>query len=157
MELENAISRNHSTIIHEYIHLLEFNSDLTEELFKKSYSQHIQPHRQNAPNGYTWKMVYEETLVSCFANNITGGFFKPETYGKPRPSVEEMKDGFTRLIKTKKYTTNHLINWVSLSLLPDVEIYLQTGKVIDQDFVSKMSKLFLELEVASTSPTPTAS
>ena len=146
-ESKNTQSTTLSTLIHEYVHLLEFNSGLTEKLFKESYDKYIKPLNVNPPAGYSWKSVYSETIANCFANNITGGYFRPKTFHKPRPTIAEMEDGFNRLIGKNNYTTSHLLSWVALNILPDVEEYLKDHKVIDAQSVAKMSELFLEFIV----------
>ena len=134
-----------NTTLHEYMHLIEFGSSIASGLLKKSYMEYIEQLNAKAPIGYTWKLLYEEILVSIFANNTTGGYFRPDTYGKERPSESEMAPGFNKLINTGTYTTSNLINWISLKLLPEAVKYLKLGKKLDEDFVTKISKLILEI------------
>ncbi len=140
----NQESTTKNTIIHEYIHAIEFRSNITRNLFKESYKKLIEPHSITAPTGYDWKMIYIETIAYCFANNITGGYFRPETYNAPRPNIEEMKDSFYKMVARKQYNTNHIISWVALNILSDVELYINQQKSIDQHLTDKISKLFLE-------------
>lgn len=133
-----------AVIAHEYIHAIEFKSKISRGLFKKSYDTHIDASNIKAPEGYTWKMMYVEVLVYCFASTITGGYLRQEIYQKPRPTVNEMKDGFYRLVKQNRHNTNHIINWAAINILSDVEEYIENGKKIDQNITDKISKVFLE-------------
>lgn len=129
----------------DFILLHPGGTSIASGLLKKSYMEYIEQLNAKAPIGYTWKLLYEEILVSIFANNTTGGYFRPDTYGKERPSESEMAPGFNKLINTGTYTTSNLINWISLKLLPEAVKYLKLGKKLDEDFVTKISKLILEI------------
>lgn len=133
-----------TALLHEYIHAIEFSSNSTRELFKNSFNKHILHSGVVKPAGITWNMFYAEIIVYCFANNITGGYLKPEIYKEPRPSVEEMQDSFWRLVKSGKHNDNHIISWIALNILNDVESYIQEGKVIDETSADKISLLILE-------------
>ena len=89
-------------------------------------------------------MRYVEVLVYCFDSTITGVYLRQEIYQKPRPTVNEMKDGFYRLVKQNRHNTNHIINWAAINILSDVEEYIENGKKIDQNITDKISKVFLE-------------
>ncbi|HRQ97905.1 MAG TPA: hypothetical protein PK265_01080, partial [Candidatus Saccharibacteria bacterium] len=123
---------------------IEFKSRITGALFKESYEKYIKPHDISAPDGYLWKMMYVEVLVYCFSSKTTGGYLRPIIYQKPRPTVEEMKGGFWKLVKGNKHSTNDIINWVSLNILPDIESYIAEGRKIDHQIVDKISKVFLD-------------
>lgn len=146
-EVANGVSKTLSTLLHEYTHILEFHSKTTEQLFKSSYDKIIQPKKPEAPSGFTWRLLYSEVIAYCFANNITGGYFRPYTYSKSRPSVAEMRKGFLKLVDSESYTTNDIIAWIGLVILPEVENYLKQDKTIDSFLADKISYLFLEFFV----------
>lgn len=131
-----------STILHEYVHLVEFRSKTTVGLFRQSYESHIRPRKINPPPGCTWKYMYREAIAYCFANSITGGYFRPETFQKPRPTVDEMQAGFWRLVKRGGHNTNHVISWVALNVLAEVEDYIDQGKAIDQKIADRIGELY---------------
>lgn len=141
IELNNTIS----VIAHEYIHAIEQKSKNSRELFKESYSEYIKANNIPPPVGYTWKMMYVEALTYCFASTVTRGYLSPEIYDKSRPTISEMEDGFWRLFKSNKHSTQDNINWVALNILPQVEEYIKHGKKIDRHISDRMGKIFLEL------------
>jgi hypothetical protein len=61
-ERTNRESTTSNTIVHEYIHAVEFKSRVTRGLFKESYDEIIKPRDLPNPPGYSWKMVYVETM-----------------------------------------------------------------------------------------------
>ena len=69
---------------------------------------------------------------------------RPELFNKNRPTAKEMEGGFWKLVENQSQTTEQVINWVALSILPDVEAYIKHGKKIDQHIVDKISHLFVE-------------
>ncbi len=146
-DVGNRVNKTLSTLLHEYVHLLEFHSKTTEELFKSAYKEFIQPRDLKTPPGFTWRLLYSEVIAYCFANNITGGYFRPLTYGKDRPSTSEMRKGFLKLIEDGKHTTNDVIAWIGLSIMPEVEEYLGQGRAIDSRLANRIAELFLELFV----------
>lgn len=152
-EIKQPAATTFSTIIHEYIHSIEFKSNITEDVFRNSYETYIKPRAVNAPDGYSWSSLYKEIIVQCFANNVTGGYFRPETYGKPLPTVAGMQKGFYKLLSSGECSVNQLISWVALNLLPDVQDYLDKNIVMDDILVSRMSKLILEFIVDKKSMT----
>lgn len=143
-EHQSKINNTISTIAHEYIHAIEFKSKTSRELFKRSYDKYINIENIPDPDRYSWKMMYVEVLAYCFASKTIGGYLRPEIYQKPRPIVDEMQDGFWRLVKDGRHNTNHVINWAALNILPDVEEYIRNGRKIDQKITDKISKIFLE-------------
>lgn len=139
-DFDTARNLTRNTALHEYVHLIENRSNRTGRLCRDSYDQHIKPFQYAPPNGYSWKSLYSEVLVCCFANNVTGGLLKPETYGGSVPDINTLKAGFY-----KHSVTNHsiykVIAWVALQLQPDIEWYLESGKTIDAALVAKMYEL----------------
>jgi len=127
-----------STLVHEYIHLIEFESSVSRTLYKQAYENSIKPYNIEIP-GYTWKMVFVETMVYCFANRITGGLLRPETFGKSIPTLSEMKGGFNTLVAKNELSSNQLIAWVALNILPQVQTYLSVDRVIDQELTEQIA------------------
>lgn len=149
-ERPDIINNTISTIAHEYIHAIEFKSKISRTIIKNSYDKYIGKKNIPSPDGYSWKMMYVETLVNCFANKTTGGYLRPETYQKPRPTIDEMEDGFRRIVKEKRYNTNHIISWAALNILPDVEKHIEKGLKIDRQIADKLSKIFLKFYLTET-------
>lgn len=140
-EIENDVI---SVIVHEYIHLIEFKSKTSRVLFEKSINKYITPKEIPSPNGYSWTAMYFEVLVACFANTITGGYLRPEIYGKPVPTIVNMQGGFNRIVKENRHNTNHIINWAALNILPDVSKCIEKGLKINQKIIDKVSHIFLD-------------
>lgn len=132
-----------SVIAHEYIHAIERES-ITRELFKKSFDKYIRTSNIPSPGGYTWKMMFVETIVYCFASTVIRGYLSQNTYSKPRPTITEMEDGFQRLLQRGDPTTVDVINWVALNILSEVEEYIEEGKKIDQRIADKIGEQFLK-------------
>lgn len=133
-----------SIITHEYIHLIEHKSKISRTILKNSYDKYITTNNISSPKGYTWRSMYVESLVYCFADNVIGGYLRPETYNKPRPTINEMKDSIWKVLDKNKHNTRYVISWAALNILPDVEEYIEKGLKIDQKIADKLSKIFLE-------------
>lgn len=134
-----------SVLAHEYIHGIEQESQITRALFKTSYEQSILANNISAPLGYSWKMLYIEALIYCFSSTIHRGYLSPEIFGKPRPTVSEMQDGFKKLAARKRYSPIDIANWAGLTILPDVEKYINHNQKIDQSIVNKIGMTFVDL------------
>lgn len=143
----NESNNTMSVIAHEYIHAIEQRSRISRGIFKNSYEKNIRKSNVSPPVGYTWKMIYVETLAYCFASTVIRGYLSPETYARPRPTISEMEDGFLRLLSKKSNTALDTINWAALNILPEVEKYINNNKKIDQHIADKISKLFLEINL----------
>lgn len=132
-----------SVIAHEYIHAIERES-ITRELFKKSFNKYIKANNIPSPDGYTWKMMFVETIVYCFASTVIRGYLSPEIYKRPRPTTSEMEEGFYRLTGANNHTALDVINWAALNILPEIEEYINHGKRIDPYITDMVAKVFLE-------------
>lgn len=130
-----------SVLVHEYIHTIENQSRVTQSLMKKSYEKYIEKNNLKRPLEYSWRLVFMESLVYCFANSTTGGYLRPETYDKPRPTVEEMQKGFYKIVDEQRYDTRHILSWVGLNIQPDVEEYIKDGRVIDQHITDRIGRI----------------
>lgn len=131
-----------SVIVHEYIHLIEFGSKTSRVLFEKSIDKYIISKDISSPSGYSWMAIYQEVLVACFANTITGGYMRPEIYNRPLPTIGEMQEGFNTILKENRYNTNHIINWAALNILPDVNERIEKGLKINQEITDKIGRIF---------------
>lgn len=145
-ELRNSIS----IIAHEYIHAIEFQSSISRELINNSYNKDIKPHNLPHPTPYKWRMMYVEAIAHCFVSPIIGGYLRPELFDKERPTIPEMESGFWKLVEEKTQTTEHIISWVALNILSDVEEYINSGKELDQYIVDKIGQLFAEFYLTHT-------
>ena len=119
-------------ILHEYAHGLIQQSKLFQEAGRSSYEKFILPKKLVSPPGYTWRSVYNELLAYCIASRtIGGGYLSPQLTGKPRSTVNDMRPSFDRLLAKRKPTSNQIINWASLHMLPKLTDYIEEGKLID--------------------------
>ena len=119
-------------ILHEYAHGLIQQSKLFQEAGRSSYEKFILPKKLVSPPGYTWRSVYNELLAYCIASRtIDGGYLSPQLTGKPRSTVNDMRPSFDRLLAKRKPTSNQIINWASLHMLPKLTDYTEGGKLID--------------------------
>ncbi len=95
-------------------------------------------------------MMYVEAIAHCFVSPIIGGYLRPELFDKARPTMLEMESGFWKLVEEKAQTTEHIISWVALNILSDVEEYINNGKELDQYIVDKIGQLFAEFYLTHT-------
>ena len=51
--------------------------------------------------------------------------------GKSRPTTDDMHPSLERLLAKRKPTSNQIINWTSLHVLPKLTDYIEEGKTID--------------------------
>ncbi|WP_129693562.1 hypothetical protein [Candidatus Nanosynsacchari sp. TM7_ANC_38.39_G1_1] len=118
-------------ILHEYAHGLIQQSKLFQEAGRLSYETLILPKKLVSPSGYTWRSVYNELLAYCIASRTIGGYLSPQLTGRPYPAVDELRPSFERLLAKRKPTSNQIINWASLHMLPKLTDYIEEGKTID--------------------------
>lgn len=131
-------------ITHEYIHAIEFKSKIYRNLAKNSFLKYIEPKGLKPLPGYTWNMVFAETIVYCFANNIVGGYLNPRTLDKPMPTLSEHKDKFWKMVESGKYSSEQILSWFALNILEDIEDYISSEKTIDQKITDKIAVSIVE-------------
>lgn len=141
---DNAISSTLSVIVHEYIHMIERESRVSRELFKKSFEDIIKNYHLDSLDGYSWNMMYVEAIVYVFTNNINLGYFSEKIHGTKKPSIEEMKPSFEKMVQEKRHNSNHVISWVALNILPEVSRYIEEDKQIDRDLANLISHSYLD-------------
>ena len=83
-----------------------------------------------SPSGYTWRSVYNELLAYCIASRTIGGYLSPQLTGRSCPTIDDMRLSFERLLAKRRPTSNQIINWASLHMLPKLTDYIEEGKLI---------------------------
>ena len=141
----SAIANVVTVVLHEYIHAIESCSTHSRALMKQSYETCIAASHIRPPHGFTWKNMYIEALVYCFANNITGGYARTVVSGKPLPRIEELQRGFRRLRAKGAATTNDVIAWAGLCITDMVAQYIDEGKVIDAEIVDHIGGVYQDM------------
>ena len=124
------------------LHAVEFGSKTTRKLMKQAYDTHLKPHSIPAPAGYTWKITFFEAIVYCFANNITGGYLRPQIFGKPKPTMDEFEQKANRFFEQNGLKTGHVLAWVGLCILPLVDKLMNEGKVVNQEVFDMAAREF---------------
>ena len=142
---QSAIANVVTVVLHEYIHAIESGSTHSRALMKQSYEICIAANHIRPPHGFTWKNMYIEALVYCFANNITGGYARTVVSGKPLPRIEEFQRGFHRLRAKGAATTNDVIAWASLCITDIAAQYIDEGKVIDVKIVNYIGRVYQDM------------
>lgn len=142
---QSAIANVVTVVLHEYIHAIESGSTHSRALMKQSYEICIAANHIRPPHGFTWKNMYIEALVYCFANNITGGYARTVVSGKPLPRIEEFQRGFHRLRAKGAATTNDVIAWAGLCITDMVAQYIDEGKVIDAEIVDHIGCVYQDI------------
>ena len=138
---QSAIANVVTVVLHEYIHAIESGSTHSRALMKQSYEICIAANHIRPPHGFTWKNMYIEALVYCFANNITGGYARTVVSGKPLPRIEEFQRGFHRLRAKNAATTNDVITWVGLCITDIAAQYIDEGRAIDAVVADRISSI----------------
>lgn len=141
----SALANVVTVVLHEYIHAIESCSTHSRALMKQSYETCIAASHIRPPHGFTWKNMYIEALVYCFANNITGGYARTVVSGKPLPRIEEFQRGFHRLRSKGTATTNDVIAWAGLCITDMVAQYIDEGKVIDAKIVNYVGRVYQDM------------
>lgn len=141
----SAIANVVTVVLHEYIHAIESCSTHSRALMKQSYETCIAASHIRPPHGFTWKNMYIEALVYCFANNITGGYARTVVSGKPLLRVEEFQRGFRRLRAKGAATTNDVIAWAGLCITDIAAQYIDEGKVIDAEIVDHIGGVYQDM------------
>lgn len=132
-------------IIHEILHAVEFGSKTTRKLMKQAYDAQLKPRNIPAPAGYTWKVMFFEAIVYCFANNITGGYLRPQIFGKPKPTTDEFEQKAHRFFEQNGLKTGHVLAWVGLCVLPLVDELMSEGKPVNQEVFDVVAREFCKL------------
>lgn len=132
-------------IVHELLHSIEFRSKITRLQMERAYTTYIKPHNIPAPAGYSWKMMFIEATVYCFANSITGGLLRPEIFHKDTPTMDEFEEKFHQFFAKNGYKTTYVFAWVGLCMLPHVASALRAERRIDQEVFAVAAKEFYKL------------
>ena len=141
----SAIANVVTVVLHEYIHAIESCSTHSRALMKQSYETCIAANHIRPPHGFTWKSMYIEALVYCFANNITGGYARTVVSSRPLLRVEEFQRGFRRLRAKGAATTNDVIAWAGLCITDIAAQYIDEGKVIDAEIVDHIGGVYQDM------------
>ena len=141
----SAIANVVTVVLYEYIHAIESCSTHSRALMKQSYETCIAASHIRPPHGFTWKNMYIEALVYCFANNITGGYARTVVSSKPLPRIEEFQRGFHRLRSKGTATTNDVVAWAGLCITDMVVQYIDGGKVIDAEIVDHIGGVYQDM------------
>jgi len=139
-------------IIHELLHDIEFSSSITRIYMKQSYREYIEPSGLLAPVGYNWKEMFIEALVYCFANNITGGYLRPEIFGERRPILSDFERKFDVFFKEHGLKTGYVISLAALCVLSNVEDYINKGLTVDKSIFDVISKEFCKKYLTEKTP-----
>ena len=134
-----------TVMLHEYAHGLIQQSKLFQEAGRLSYETFILPKKLVSPIGYTWRSVYNELLAYCIASRTIGGYLSLQLTGRPYPAVDELRPSFERLLAKRKPTSNQIINWASLHMLPELTDYIEEEKLIDTAIFEPAIKVVDEL------------
>lgn len=134
-----------SVLVHEYVHLIERESSVDRQLFRSFYEKGIASHNIPSPKGFSWKMMYVEAIVYAFSNNITRGLLSETIHAKQKPTVEEFRHSFDRMLKEKRHKTTHIISWVALGIVEDLRLYLYSGRKIDIELADKITNIYARL------------
>lgn len=132
------------TLLHEYIHAIEFKSTISRNMFKNSYEKYINANDIPAPEGYTWKSMYTEAIAHCFSSKTIGGYLGPEITNEPNSSFDDLKKRFSKVMSKEKYNTIDVINWAALNILSDVTKCIENKLPINQQIADKIGRIFME-------------
>ena len=66
-------------------------------------------------------------------------------FRSPYPAVDEVRPSFERLLAKRRPTSNQIINWASLHMLPKLTDYIEGGKLIDAAIFEPAIKVVGEL------------
>lgn len=139
----DKIRKTVSTLVHEYIHLIEHKSEISKMLYKRSFDDVLR-NKLDYNVITNWKAAYVETMVYCFANNSTHGLLSTLIYDKAFKTKTEQQNKWMSMINNNQVSFHNFISWVSLNLQEDVSKYLKHSQVIDEVLIDKMSRMFLK-------------
>ncbi|RJQ30071.1 hypothetical protein C4565_01035 [Candidatus Parcubacteria bacterium] len=131
------------TIIHELIHKFEYESAITDSLFKKSYKNIIEPNNINAPSDYKWKYLLKESMLRAISSS------RMNTYiGRLLTNDNEIiQKDVVKFIFTKKESINpeFLIRVVAQKIEQLTTEYLNKNMVIDEKYCDFISQVWVDL------------
>lgn len=140
---KGALNNTLCIVAHEYIHILERKSRKSREL-QEFFISRMNSSKALPPQTYTWGSLYREIIALSFSNPTTGGYLRPELYDKPRPSLDEMEEGFWKIVKERRYTTGHVLSWVALHVLPDIDRYIAGDMQLNEDIITTMCDTLID-------------
>ena len=72
-----------------------------------------------------------DIAVILFFKTLFTYYYQIQLTGKSRPTTDDMRPSLERLLAKRKPTSNQIINWTSLHMLPKLTDYIEEGKTID--------------------------
>ena len=72
-----------------------------------------------------------DAAVILFFQDIIYLLLPIQLTGKSRPTTDDMRPSFKRLLAKRKLTSNQIINCTSSHMLPKLTDYIEEGKTID--------------------------
>ena len=86
-----------------------------------------------------------DAAVILFFKTIIYLLLPIQLTGKSRPTTDDMRPSFERLLAKRKPTLNQIINWASLHMLPKLADYIEEGKLIDAAIFESAIKVVDEM------------
>ena len=86
-----------------------------------------------------------DAAVILFFQDIIYLLLPIQLTGKSRPTTDDMRPSFKRLLAKRRPTSNQIINWASLHMLPKLTDYIEEGKLIDAAIFEPAIKVVDEL------------
>ena len=77
--------------------------------------------------------MFLEVIAYCFANNITGGYLRPQIFGKPKPTIDEFKKKADYFFEKNGPKTGYVLAWAGLCILPKIDELMNQNNTINQE------------------------
>ena len=140
---DESIKKTVTVLLHENVHVIEFSSATISDMLKQSFLKN-RHNLGNPPEGSSWKYLCSEVIAYCFANNITGGYFRAELYNSTIPTTQEFKESYRKLISSHSEKTSQKIAWIGLTVLPTVQAKLEANAQFDEQVADEILSRVIE-------------
>ena len=140
---DESIKKTVTVLLHENVPVIEFSSATISDMLKQSFLKN-RHNLGNPPEGSSWKYLCSEVIAYCFANNITGGYFRAELYNSTIPTTQEFKESYRKLISSHSEKTSQKIAWIGLTVLPTVQAKLEANAQFDEQVADEILSRVIE-------------
>lgn len=138
-EIENRVI---NVLLHETMHLVEYQSSLTTSLLQKSYQSVIEPHAIKLA-GYKWKHLLTETIISSIASMRLNNYFGRIIEKNPKAIADDVVNGFD--LDRNKTNYEFLIRVLAGRIEELTAHYLREKKKIDKTFTDSVAHEWVQL------------
>jgi hypothetical protein len=131
-----------NVLLHEFIHKIQYESDIFYKNIKISLNKIIKPYNLSFKKEVKWKYLLEETIASAIASRRFNNYF-----GRKLADKSEVEDDIIKFFNLDNNRENfgYLIRYVASKMENEVLYYLENNKKFDLKLSNFVAKKWVDL------------